>query len=111
MAHKGTPTFIMQRATGAVMIPLALWFLFGVVSHLGAGYDAARAWAAQWQNGVLLALFVSIGALHMRIGMAEVIADYIDGGLKGVLNIVNWLVALSLIASVFWAVYNISFAG
>ena len=43
--------------------------------------------------------------------MAEIIADYIHGGLKGVLSILNWLAALSIIAGVLWALYNISFAG
>lgn len=111
MAHKGTSTFIIQRATAALMIPLGVWFLIGVVSHLGANYMVARAWLAQPLNAILLAAFITIGALHMRIGMAEIIADYIHGGLKGVLSILNWLAALSVIAGVLWALYNISFAG
>lgn len=111
MAHKGTSTFIIQRATAALMIPLGVWFLIGVVFHLGANYMVAREWLSQPLNAILLAAFITIGALHMRIGMAEIIADYIHGGLKGVLNILNWLAALSVIAGVLWALYNISFAG
>ncbi len=111
MAHKGTSTFIVQRATAALIIPFAIWFLISVVSHLGADHAAARAWAAQPVNAVALAAFISIGALHMRIGMAEIIADYIHGSLKGVLSLLNWLVSLSVIAGVVWAVYNLSFAG
>ncbi|MEO1137365.1 MAG: succinate dehydrogenase, hydrophobic membrane anchor protein [Pseudomonadota bacterium] len=111
MAHKGTSTFIIQRATAALMIPLGAWFLIGVVSHLGADYAAARSWLAQPLNSILIALFVTIGALHMRIGMAEIIADYIHSGLNGVLSFLNWLVAISVIAGTLWALYNISFAG
>lgn len=111
MAHKGTSTFIIQRATAALIIPFAIWFLIGVVSHLGAGYDEARAWAASPVNGVLIALFVSIGAVHMRIGLAEIIVDYVHSGLKGVLLIINWLVAISVMAGAIWAVLNISFLG
>ncbi|WP_375201529.1 succinate dehydrogenase, hydrophobic membrane anchor protein [Hyphococcus sp.] len=111
MAHKGTSTFIIQRATAALLIPLGIWFLIGVVSHLGANYMVAREWAGQWWNAVLLAAFITIGALHMRIGMAEIIADYIHGGLKGVLSIINWLVALSVIAGALWALYTIAFTG
>ena len=109
--HKGTSTFILQRATAALMIPLVLWFLIGMVSHLGADFEAARAWAAHPLNAILLALLVVIGAIHMRIGMAEIIADYIHGGLKGVLSALNWIVALAVIAGAAWAVYTISFAG
>ncbi len=110
MAHKGTSTFIIQRATAALLIPLGIWFLIGVVSHLGANYMVAREWAGQWWNAALLAAFITIGALHMRIGMHEIIADYIHGGLKGVLSIINWLVALSVIAGALWALYTIAFA-
>jgi succinate dehydrogenase / fumarate reductase membrane anchor subunit len=111
MAHKGTSTFIMQRFTAALMIPLAIWFLISVVSHLGADYAAAKAWAAQWWNSALLALFVVIGAWHMRIGLEEIIADYIHSGLGKVLLMLNWLIAISVIAGALWAIYNISFAG
>ncbi|WP_375204995.1 succinate dehydrogenase, hydrophobic membrane anchor protein [Hyphococcus sp.] len=109
--HKGTSTFILQRATAALMIPLVLWFLIGMVSHLGADFEAARSWAAHPLNAILLALLFVIGAIHMRIGMAEIIADYIHGGLKGVLSALNWIVALAVIAGAAWAVYTISFAG
>ena len=110
MAHKGTSTFTMQRATAAVMIPLAIWFLISVVAHLGADYETARGWLENPVNGVLLALFIAIGAMHMRIGMAEIIADYIYSGLRSVLNLINWLVCVAVIAGVFWAVFTISFA-
>lgn len=109
--HKGTGTFIMQRATAALLIPLAIWFMIGVVSHLGAGHEAARAWLASPVNGGLLALFIVIGAWHMRIGMAEIIADYIQSGIRSVLNLINWLVCLAVIAAAVWAVYTVSFAG
>jgi succinate dehydrogenase / fumarate reductase membrane anchor subunit len=111
MAHKGTSTFIIQRATAALLIPLGIWFLIGVVSHLGADYASARAWLGSPVNAALLALFISVGAWHMRIGMDEIIADYIQGGLRRVLSILNWLAALALIAGVLWSLYNIAFTG
>ena len=109
--HKGTSTFIFQRASAALLIPLVLWFLISVVSQLGADYETARAWAGRPWNAILLGLFFIIGAIHMRIGMAEVIADYIHGGLRNVFNILNWLVALGVLAAVLFALYTISFAG
>lgn len=110
-AHKGTSRFIMQRATAVLLLPLAAWFLVSVISHLGADYEAARAWAQKPLNGGLLALFAVIGAWHMRIGLAEIIVDYIHSGLQKTLLAINWLVAFGVIAAVLWAVYNISFAG
>ena len=43
--------------------------------------------------------------------MSEIVADYIDAGLRSILNLINWLVCLAVIAGAVWAVYNISFAG
>ena len=111
MAHKGTSTFIIQRATAALLIPLGLWFVFSMVSHLGANYMVARDWLAQPVNAIFLALFIAIGAWHMRIGMDEIIADYIHGGLRRVCSALNWLLALAVIAGAVWALYTISFAG
>ena len=111
MAHKGTSTFIVQRATAALLIPLGIWFLISVVSHLGADYEVARAWLANPVNGILLSVFIIIGALHMRIGLAEIIVDYIHSKLGDVLLLLNWLVAAGIIASTLFAVFNISFAG
>ena len=111
MSHKGTSTFIVQRATAVVLIPLAVWFLFDLVSALTADYQTARAWLASPLNAIAIGAFVIIAALHMRIGMAEVIVDYIHSWLKDVLLFINWLVALIVIASVGWSIYTIAFAG
>ncbi|MEX6632949.1 succinate dehydrogenase, hydrophobic membrane anchor protein [Hyphococcus lacteus] len=111
MSQKGTSTFIVQRATAAILIPFGIWFLISVVSNLGADYEVARAWLAKPLNGILLSVFIIIGALHMRIGLAEIILDYIHSKLTSTLLLLNWLVAIGIIASTLFAVYNISFAG
>lgn len=111
MSKKGTSTFILQRASAVILIPFAIWLLFNIVSLLGSDYEAARAWLAKPLNGLLLGGFLIVAAVHMRIGMLEIIVDYIHGGLKTVLIAVNWLVSLGVIAAVAWAVYALSFAG
>jgi len=111
MSKKGTSVFIFQRASAVLLAPLALWFLFGVVSHLGADYGQARAWLANPINGLLFGALIAIGAMHMRIGLMEVIHDYIHSWVKGVFLLTNWLIALGVIATVIWSIYNISFAG
>ncbi len=111
MSKKGTSTFVIQRATAVLLIPLAIWFLINIVAHIGADYSSARAWLEQPFNGSLLGAFIVIGAWHMRIGMMEIIADYIHSSIKSTLLLINWLVALSVIAAAAWSIYNISFAG
>ncbi len=111
MSKKGTSTFIIQRATAVILAPIAIWFLFGIVSALTADYAAARAWLAEPLNAALLGVFFIVGAWHMRIGMEEIILDYIHSWAKDVLLFVNWLAALGVIAAAVWSIYTISFAG
>ncbi len=111
MSTKGTSTFIIQRFTAVLLAPIAIWFLFGIVSALTSDYATARAWIANPWNGALLGAFLIIGAWHMRIGMMEIILDYIHSWLKDVLFLINWLVALGIIVASAWAIFHISFAG
>lgn len=110
MSKKGTSTFVLQRASAVLLIPIAVWLLINLVSALGADYAGARAWLGQSFNGALIGAFVVIGAMHMRIGMAEIIVDYIHSWAKDVLLIVNWLVSVGVIAVTIWAVYTLSFS-
>lgn len=111
MSKKGTSTFVMQRASAVVLLPLAIWLLFNIVTLLGGDYETARAWMSRPLNGVLLGAFVVVAAMHMRIGMTEIIADYIHSWLKDVFYLLNWIVALGAIAAAVWAVYAVSLAG
>lgn len=111
MSKKGTSTFVIQRASAVILIPFAIWLLFNIVSLLGSDYETARVWFANPINGLALGGFLIIAATHMRIGMMEIIVDYIQSGLKTVLLLVNWLFSLGVIAGVAWAVYALSFAG
>ena len=111
MSQKGTSTFVIQRFTAVLLLPLAAWLLINIVAHIGADYATARAWIGNMWNGVLLGAFLIIGAWHMRIGMSEIIADYIHGGLRTALYALNWIAALAVIGAVLYAVYTLSFAG
>lgn len=111
MSHKGTSTFITQRASAVILLPLAVWFLWSIVSLAGADYAATRAWAGEPVNAVLVAGFIIVAAFHMRIGLGEVIEDYIHSGLKGVFDTLNLLAALAVAAGAAWAAYTLAFAG
>ena len=111
MAHKGTSTFVMQRASAVVLLPLSVWFLIGLIAHAGDSFAEMRAWLALPQTSILFAGLVSFGAFHMRIGMSEVIVDYIGPGLRGILLALNWLVAIAVIALAIFSAYQLSIAG
>ena len=101
MSKKGTTAFMVQRGSAILLAPFALWFLISAVAHVGASYDEMRAWLASPLTKLLLGGFVTIGAVHMRVGMMEVIGDYIHGPLNGVLNLANWI-AVGAVVIITW---------
>jgi succinate dehydrogenase / fumarate reductase membrane anchor subunit len=77
-AKHGVGGFIAQRVSGAALVVLTLWGVYAGLTLARAGYTGAAAWLHAPVNAVALALLIGVGAFHMRIGMAEVIIDYIE---------------------------------
>jgi succinate dehydrogenase / fumarate reductase membrane anchor subunit len=78
-AHGGTETFWRQRLTALANIPLTIFLIYSIVSHIGADYDTVKAYFAQPIVAALMLALVISAAIHMRIGLKEIIADYVHG--------------------------------
>lgn len=111
--HKGhgTRLFKLQRLTGMINLAALLFFIWLVLSLAGAGREAMVATIANPLVAIALAILVVSVTLHMRIGVLEVIEDYIDEGrnnrlgklLNDGFSLVVALVALgSIVKIVFW---------
>lgn len=114
MSSKGTSTFVIQRASAALLLPFTVWFFWSFIKlgSSGAGYEQLRAWAATPANAVIFAIFILLNVVHMRIGVAEISEDYIHHhGARGIVQTLNWLVALGVAAGVLFAAYLLAFAG
>ena len=96
-AHGGTETFWRQRLTALANIPLVIFLILSIVSHIGADYGTVKAYFAQPVVAVLmLALVISV-SIHMRIGLKEIIEDYVHGeGAKIVALVLATFFALGL---------------
>jgi succinate dehydrogenase / fumarate reductase membrane anchor subunit len=89
-ARDGTTHFWKVRVTSLALLPLSLFAIGLVFSLSGADHATVRATLARPSTAILLALFVIISIEHMRLGMQEVIADYIHGELlKWTLLVLN----------------------
>lgn len=111
--HKGhgTRLFKLQRLTGMINLAALLFFIWLVISLAGAGREAMVAIIGHPLVAILLAGLVVSVTLHMRIGILEVIEDYVDEDRKSRLSkllndgfcILIALVALgSIVKIVFW---------
>jgi succinate dehydrogenase / fumarate reductase membrane anchor subunit len=102
-AREGTGHFWRVRVTSVALIVLSLYFLGLVISLNGADYATIRAALAQPFTALMTGLFVLVGLVHMRLGMQEIIEDYIHAeGLKLVLLILSTFFCVAVgVASIF----------
>ncbi len=108
MTHKGTASFIVLRASSALLFPLVIWFLAGAVAHADASYGEMRIWLGAPLNAAPMGLLIVIGAFHMRLGMDEIIDDYAQGGFRGVWKLLNLFACLGAAMLGVWSLYVLS---
>ncbi len=71
--------FIAQRATAVLNVVFTVFLIWLVVRLAGAGVDAMGDILANPIVAVVVALMIISATIHMRIGMREVIEDYVHG--------------------------------
>ncbi len=81
-ARRGTETFWRQRMTAIANVPLVLFLILSIVTHIGASYEEVHAYLARPLVALALLALVVSAAIHMRIGLKEIIEDYVHGGAK-----------------------------
>ena len=81
-AHHGTETFWRQRLTAVANVPLVIFLILAIVTHIGASYDEVHGFLARPLVALAFAALILSAAIHMRIGLKEIIEDYVHGGAK-----------------------------
>ena len=107
MSKKGTGTFVLQRASAVVLLPFVIWFMWSLAAHAGESYQGMVEWLRQPFNKIMFGGLVTVGAFHMRIGLGEVIDDYIHGWLGNVLSMFNLLIAIGVVALTWYSLFSI----
>lgn len=79
-AQSGAHHWWMQRVTAVALIPLALWFVWSLMSLLGADQAIVQAWIRQPINAALLMALVIAMFYHAQLGLQVVIEDYVHTG-------------------------------
>lgn len=76
-AHDGTEHFWRQRLTSLAAIPLTVFLIGACLAVASADYATVHAFLASPLVAVTLLLLVFVYVVHMRIGMQEILVDYV----------------------------------
>ncbi|HZP08595.1 succinate dehydrogenase, hydrophobic membrane anchor protein [Methyloceanibacter sp.] len=76
-AHRGTDTFWRQRVTALANIPLTIFLILAIVSHIGSSYEEVGAYLAHPVVALAMVALIVSAAIHLRIGLKEIIEDYV----------------------------------
>jgi succinate dehydrogenase / fumarate reductase membrane anchor subunit len=111
-AHSGTHHWLVQRYLSIGSLLLTVWLVTSVLMLPNLEYGTVREWLVKPVPGVLLALFVLINIWHARLGLQEVVEDYVhDHANKfAVLALLN-LVAFAAIAFAAFCIVRLALVG
>lgn len=76
-AHGGTLQFWRQRLTALALLPLSLFAVIVVVALVGKDQATVAATLGNPLIAVPLLVTLALTAWHMKIGMQEIIEDYV----------------------------------
>ena len=108
-AKEGTGHFFTQRLTGIANLFLITAFVILLIALHNGTYADVRIAFTNPLVGLIIALVVVSGAVHMRIGMQVIIEDYVHGGLRVILQILNTFFAILVAAASLFAIVKLSF--
>ena len=77
MASKATQHFVMQRLTAIIQVPLVIWLTVSAVAHARDTHAEFMDWIASPLTAVLLIVAILSFTYHARLGLGEVVDDYV----------------------------------
>lgn len=111
-AKEGVAHWWVQRVTALLLIPLVLWFVASLLSHLGADYAGVIAWLHEPLTYGLMVLLLGAMFWHAALGLQVVLEDYVHGEAAKLVSILLAKGAcLGLFMAGFVALSKIAFAG
>jgi succinate dehydrogenase / fumarate reductase membrane anchor subunit len=109
-AGSGTDHFWLQRLTAVSNIPLVIAFVIIVAALMGRNHAAVVQILGSPMIAIIMLLFIISITNHMRIGMQEIIEDYVHHTwLKLALLIANICYVVIICLSSAFAILKLSF--
>ncbi len=109
-AKSGTEHFWMQRVTAIANVPLVIFLIIFIVSHLGAPRADMLASIGNPLVATPLALATVSILWHMRLGLQTVIEDYAQGSAAKLISLlINNFFTAGLGVAALYAILKMSF--
>ncbi|WP_182085997.1 succinate dehydrogenase, hydrophobic membrane anchor protein [Aureimonas sp. ME7] len=108
-AGEGTGHFWLQRLTAIANLFLISFFVVLLIALHDEPYAGVVAAFGNPLVGLVMALVVIAVTVHMRLGMQTVIEDYVHGGARVVLVILNTFFAVLVASASLFAIVKMSF--
>jgi succinate dehydrogenase / fumarate reductase membrane anchor subunit len=109
-AGHGSQHWLQQRITAVANIPLVIWFVYSIVSLVGATHSEFTTWLAQPVNAILMILFIISVFYHAVLGSQVVVEDYVHHeGLKFFKLIAQRLIFFAFAVACIFSVLKIAF--
>jgi succinate dehydrogenase / fumarate reductase membrane anchor subunit len=109
-AKSGTEDFWMQRMTSVAGVPLTIMAIVIGIFLLGRNQAAAAQILGSPLVGIIMLLFIVCTVIHMKIGMQEIIVDYVpDESARLTLLLANTFFCWSVGAVAIYGLLKLSF--
>lgn len=108
-AKEGTGHFWLQRLTGIANVVLLTAFVILLIALHDKAYVDVRLAFGNPLVGLIVALVVISGTVHMRLGMQTILEDYIHGPARVPLQILNTFFAVIVAGASLFAIAKLSF--
>ena len=71
-------SWIAQRVTAAILLPLSFWFIYHCISFQSQSYEEIRIFFESFFNSFIFLIMMLAILLHSKIGCETIIQDYIS---------------------------------
>ena len=89
---KASRKWIMQRASALIVAPLIVWFLLSLITLSTGDYNSVINFFSKPLFLILTIILLITGFFHAKIGLSEIVEDYIQN--EKIKNATNLLVLL-----------------
>ena len=92
---KASRKWIMQRASALIVAPLIVWFLLSLITLSTGDYNSVINFFSKPLFLILTIILLITGFFHAKIGLNEIVEDYIQNEkIKNAINLLGLLLSI-----------------